>query len=75
MTDAAAGVAAEMARLQQQIDRCDPESLIDLLIANRKRTVRRLRRAVAELRAACDEQAAARERLAALLGLPALDKP
>jgi uncharacterized protein with PhoU and TrkA domain len=59
--------AEELARLQQQIDRCDPESLLDLLDARRERTVARLRAAVAELRAATDTRAAAHERLAALV--------
>ncbi|WP_020116778.1 hypothetical protein [Streptomyces canus] len=59
----------ELTRLRQQLDRCDPEALIDLLIANRARTVRRLRRAVAKLRASTEATAAGHERLAALLGL------
>jgi hypothetical protein len=63
--------AEELARLQQQIDRCDPEALIDLLIANRERAIRRGRRAIAELRATAEATAAAHQRLAALLGLEA----
>jgi uncharacterized protein with PhoU and TrkA domain len=61
--------AEELARLQQQFDRCDPEALIDLLLANRARTIARLRKAIAELREATNATAAAHERLAAHFGL------
>jgi len=67
--------AQELARLQYELDRCDPEAVIDLLIANRERTIRRLRRAVARLRAAYEDEAAAHERLATRLGLSAVDAP
>jgi hypothetical protein len=61
--------AEEITRLQQQIDRCDPEAMLDLLIANRQRIIRDLRKALRKLRADLDAQAAAHERLAARLGL------
>ena len=57
--------AEELARLQQLIDRTDPEALLDLLDARRERTVLRLRQAVGKLRAEYAARAAAHERLAA----------
>jgi len=61
--------AEELARLQRQIDRCDPEALLDLLATNRERTIRRLRQAVGKLRAATEASASAHERLSVHLGL------
>ena len=61
--------AEQLAQMQQQIDRCDPEALLDLLDANRERRITRLRKAVAELRSATNAAAEAHKRLAALLGL------
>jgi hypothetical protein len=59
--------AEELTLLQQRLDRCDPEALLDLLDASRERTIRRLRQAVRKLRADYEAQAATHERLAALL--------
>lgn len=60
--------AEELTALQQQIDRTDPEALLDLLNAHRERTLRRLHRALGELRAATEVTTAGHERLASLLG-------
>jgi hypothetical protein len=62
-----ASPAEELARLQYLIDRCDPESLLDLLDARRERTIAHLRKAVAELRADTEATAAAHDRLARLI--------
>lgn len=67
--------AEELARLQQQIDRCDPEALIDLLIGNGKRRNRQLRQALTKLRAAHEATVAGHERLAALLAARAGQQP
>lgn len=66
-TDVTTSPAEELARLQYLIDRCDPESLLDLLDARRERTIASLRKAVAELRADTEATAAAHDRLARAL--------
>lgn len=58
--------AEELARLQQQIDRCDPETLADWLLARNAQHRARLTTACESLRADSKARAAAYERLAAL---------